>query len=63
MFEHSCDRARAMGARRLVWSTDARALGFYVRMGGEITGTEPSGIDGDEPLTSMRLGLASGGAR
>jgi hypothetical protein len=26
-------------------------------MGGEITGTEPSGIDGDQPLTRMRLDL------
>ena len=46
-----------MGARWLVWSTDANALGFYLRMGGEITGTEPSGIAGDERLTSMRLEL------
>lgn len=57
MFEHASERARDLGARWLVWSTDANALGFYLRMGGEITGTEPSGIAGDERLTSMRLEL------
>ena len=62
MFEHACDRARAMGARWLVWSTDANTLGFYLRMGGEVTGTEPSGVEGDEPLTAMRLDLEGGGA-
>jgi GNAT superfamily N-acetyltransferase len=57
VFEHARGRAREMGARWLVWTTDAHALGFYLRMGGEITGTEPSGIEGDEPLTAMRLDL------
>ena len=57
MFEHASERARDMGARWLVWSTDANSLGFYLRMGGEITGTEPSQIEGDEPLTCMRLDL------
>jgi GNAT superfamily N-acetyltransferase len=57
MFEHGTERARAAGARWLEWSTDDKALGFYKRMGGEITGTEPSGIDGDQPLTRMRLDL------
>lgn len=55
MFAHATERAREAGARWLVWSTDANALGFYRHMGGEVTGTEPSGIDGDEPLTLMRL--------
>ena len=59
MFDHAAERARAAGARWLVWSTDANSLGFYLRMGGEITGTEPSGIAGDEPLTCMRLELGS----
>lgn len=59
MFDHACERARAMGARWLVWSTDANALAFYRRMGGEVIGSEPSGIEGDEPLTSMRLDLGS----
>jgi GNAT superfamily N-acetyltransferase len=51
MFEHAAERARAGGARWLVWSTDSNALGFYLHMGGEITGTTPSGIAGEEPLT------------
>jgi GNAT superfamily N-acetyltransferase len=55
MFEHARDRAREMAVRELVWSTDANARAFYLRMGGEITGTTPSGVEGDEPLTSMRL--------
>ena len=57
MFDHATERAGTSGARWLVWSTDAHSLGFYLRMGGEITGTEPSGIDGEEPLTCMRLQL------
>lgn len=57
MFQHAAERARAVGARWLVWSTDTNALGFYLRMGGEITGTTPSGIAGEEPLTCMRLDL------
>lgn len=42
MFEHAVERAKATRARWLVWSTDSNALGFYLRMGGEITGTEAS---------------------
>lgn len=57
MFEDAAERARAGGARWLVWSTDSNAFGFYLRMGGEITGTTPSGIAGEEPLTCMRLDL------
>jgi GNAT superfamily N-acetyltransferase len=57
MFEHATERARAAGGRWLVWSTDSNSLGFYLRMGGEITGTVPSGIEGHEPLTAMRLAL------
>jgi GNAT superfamily N-acetyltransferase len=63
MFEHACERARATGARWMAWSTDANTLGFYLRMGGEITGIERSGIRGDEPLTTMRLALDAGDAR
>jgi GNAT superfamily N-acetyltransferase len=57
MFQHAVEHARVVGAQWLVWSTDINALGFYLRMGGEITGTEPSGIAGDEPLACMRLEL------
>ena len=57
MFENASERARAVGARWLIWSTDTNALGFYLRRGSEITGTTPSGIAGEEPLTCMRLDL------
>jgi GNAT superfamily N-acetyltransferase len=57
MFQHAAERAQAIGARWLIWSTDANTLGFYLRMGGEITGTTPSGIADEEPLTCMRLDL------
>ena len=39
MFQHATERARAAGGRWLVWSTDSNALGFYLLMGGVITGT------------------------
>ena len=58
MFLHATERAREAGGRWLVWSTDANALGFYLRMGGEVIGTEASGIEGDAPLTLMHLDLA-----
>ena len=57
LFEHGVERARARDARRLIWSTDRYALGFYLAMAGVITGSEPSGIEGDEPLTTMELRL------
>jgi GNAT superfamily N-acetyltransferase len=57
MFEHAVHRAQRANARWLTWSTDGNALGFYIAMGGVVTGSVPSGIDGDEPLTSMRLDL------
>jgi GNAT superfamily N-acetyltransferase len=63
MFEHATERARAGGGRWLVCTTDSNALGFYLRMGGEITGTEPSGIDGEDPLTCMRLDLLTEAAK
>jgi GNAT superfamily N-acetyltransferase len=60
MFEHAVPRARAMGARWLTWTTEANTLGFYLHMGGEITGTEPSGIEGEERMTAMRMALPIG---
>ena len=57
MFEHGVGRARAMGARWLTWTTEANTLGFYRHMGGEVTGTEASGIEGEAPMTAMRLEL------
>ena len=58
MFEHAAASARRTGARWLTWTTDRNSLGFYLRMGGEVTGTEPSSIADDEPLTCMRFDLS-----
>ncbi len=57
LFERAVEAARTLGADRLVWSTDQYALGFYLAMGGIVTGSTPSGIADDEPLTLMELGL------
>ena len=57
MFEHAVSRARAMGVRWLTWTTEANTLGFYRHMGGEVVGLEPCGIEGEEPMNRMRLGL------
>jgi GNAT superfamily N-acetyltransferase len=57
MFEHAVRQGRSIGARWLTWTTEANALGFYLHMGGEVTGMEASGIAGEEPLTCMRLDL------
>lgn len=48
-------RAALRGAAALRWSTDRHALGFYQRMGGCVIGSEPSGMDGDDPLTLTEL--------
>lgn len=57
LFERAVEAARDAGADRLVWSTDRYALGFYLAMDGVITGSMPSGIAGDEALTTMELRL------
>jgi len=57
LFEQAVEAARALGADRLVWSTDRNALGFYLAMGGVVTGSTPSGIAADEPLTTMEMRL------
>ena len=57
MFEHAVPQGRRIGARWMTWTTEANALGFYLHMGGEVTGTEPSGIEGEEPMACMRLDL------
>ena len=52
------DAARAIITRSMghwPWSTDEYAVGFYLAMGGQVTGSTPSGIEGDEPLTEMAL--------
>jgi GNAT superfamily N-acetyltransferase len=55
MFEHAVGRAKERDVTRLEWSCDEFALGFYLAMGGQVTGSIPSGIAGDEPLTEMEL--------
>ena len=59
LFEHARSRAKERGVTRLEWSCDEYALGFYLAMGGQITGSIPSGVAGDEPLTAMALVLPS----
>jgi GNAT superfamily N-acetyltransferase len=34
LFEHVCDHARELGARRLEWEAEPNAQGFYEHMGG-----------------------------
>jgi GNAT superfamily N-acetyltransferase len=58
LFEHCVARAKALGLRRLRWTCDRYALGFYLAMGGRRTGTQPSGIVGDDPLTVMELRIS-----
>jgi GNAT superfamily N-acetyltransferase len=55
LFEHAVRRVKERGVSRLEWSCDEFALGFYLAMGGQITGSIPSGVTGDEPLTEMAL--------
>ena len=57
LFEHAVGSARRRGCARLEWETDADAAGFYRAMGGREIGTGPSGIEGGEPLSRMRLDL------
>jgi GNAT superfamily N-acetyltransferase len=57
LFEHAARHAHRTGTRWLVWSTDRNALGFYLAMGGVVTGSTPSGVTGDAPLVTMRLDL------
>ena len=62
MFDHAVSRAGERGVTRLEWSCDEYALGFYLAMGGRVTGSTPSGIEGDEALTEMALQIdVSGG--
>ena len=55
LFEHAVRRAKERGVTLLEWSCDTYALGFYLAMGGQVRGTTPSGIAGDELLTEMAL--------
>jgi GNAT superfamily N-acetyltransferase len=57
LFDHAVASARRRGCAGLEWETDADAAGFYLAMGGHKIGSTPSGIEGAEPLTRMRLDL------
>jgi GNAT superfamily N-acetyltransferase len=57
LFEHAADAARRLGCARMEWDTDENPAGFYGAMGGKMIGTRPSGIEGEAPLTRMRLDL------
>ena len=59
MFEHAVGRARERGVTQLEWSCDEYALGFYLAMGGQVTGSVPSGIAGDEPSRRWHCGSTS----
>jgi GNAT superfamily N-acetyltransferase len=43
LLAHARDQARALGYRRMVVQSDPYAEGFYVRAGGRVIGSEPSG--------------------
>ena len=58
LFEHAVARATARNVKRLEWSCDANAQGFYLAMGGEVVGSRPSGIADDEPLTEMAIRIS-----
>lgn len=61
LFEHCVSRLRELGIGRLEWACERDTIGFYTAMGGQITGTSPSGIAGDEPLTQMALRIGQTG--
>ena len=46
LFEHAISRAKERGVTRLEWSCDEYALGFYLAMGGQITGSIAVGNHG-----------------
>lgn len=57
LFEQMADRARALGAGRVVISSNPEAAGFYRRMGAVDVGVTPpgDGIDWDRPKLELRL--------
>lgn len=62
LLAHARDQARALGHRTMVVQSDPYAEGFYVRAGGRVIGTEPSGsIPGRRlPLLRFELTAADG---
>ena len=57
LFEHAVATARDNGCVRLEWDSDNEARGFYLAMGAHVTGTRPSGMQGQAPLNRMRINV------
>lgn len=57
LFEHMADRARALGAARVVISSNPEAAGFYRRMGAADVGMTPpgDGISWERPKLELQL--------
>ena len=57
LFGHMADRARALGAARVVISSNPEAAGFYRRMGAVEVGVSPpgDGISWERPKLELRL--------
>lgn len=57
LFEHMADRARALGAARVVISSNPEAAGFYRRMGAVDIGVSPpgDGIGWERPKFALDL--------
>jgi GNAT superfamily N-acetyltransferase len=57
LFEHMAERARALGAARVVISSNPEAAGFYRRMGAVDVGVTPpgDGIRWDRPKLTLVL--------
>ncbi|MDP1736737.1 MAG: GNAT family N-acetyltransferase [Caulobacter sp.] len=57
LFEHMADRAKALGAARVVISSNPEAVGFYRRMGAVDVGVSPpgDGISWERPKLALVL--------
>lgn len=57
LFDHMADRARALGATRVVISSNPEAAGFYRRMGAVEVGISPpgDGISWERPKLALEL--------
>lgn len=57
LFDHMADRARALGAARVVISSNPEAAGFYRRMGAVEVGVSPpgDGISWERPKLALDL--------
>jgi ADP-ribose pyrophosphatase YjhB (NUDIX family) len=57
LWEHAASVARANGASVMELDADPNAVGFYERMGAQVVGETPSGIDPGRTLPRMRITL------